>query len=165
MSTEATRARWKLLRRFVRRSQNIALDDAQRGASVRRFTTYGLVDSKMLDQAGKHMTVEYTLGGGLRVRLRQRKEDSVSLEDFEAFNESGVDNTGNVCLWLAEEVLSHWILQRIPTFEGAKVCELGAGVGLAAFVLSMAGNPSTLLVTDGNQEVVESDLPPFVCQL
>lgn len=75
-----------------------------------------------------------------------------SLEDLQGFN-----NTGNVCIWPSEEVMTYYCLQRRKEFKGLSVCELGAGMtGLAGIFLSKTSLPKEVVITDGNEKSVRN---------
>ena len=78
--------------------------------------------------------------------------ETTSLEDMMGFN-----NTGNVCVWPAEEVLAHYCLRNAEMFEGKVVCELGCGMtALAGVMLACTQCPSEVLLTDGNSVSVDN---------
>jgi calmodulin-lysine N-methyltransferase len=78
--------------------------------------------------------------------------EKLSLETLMGFN-----NTGNVCVWLAEEVMAFYCLKHLEMFEGASICELGGGMtSLAGLLLATTHVPSNVLVTDGNQKSVDN---------
>ena len=90
------------------------------------------------------------------VAVRQRAGGKVTLKDMRESFSTGVDNTGNVCLWPAEEVMAHYILTRASDFAGKNICELGAGVGLCGLAMARVLKANSLLLTDGNAQVVET---------
>jgi hypothetical protein len=90
------------------------------------------------------------------VAVRQRSGGKVTLKDMRESFSTGVDNTGNVCLWPAEEVMAHYILKRASDFAGKNICELGAGVGLCGLAMARVLKANSLLLTDGNAQVVQT---------
>ena len=56
------------------------------------------------------------------VRVRFYK-GPVGLDEMMGFN-----NTGNVCLWPSEEVMTYFCVQNSGIFDGKSVCELGGGM-------------------------------------
>ena len=66
-----------------------------------------------------------------------------------------VDNTGNVKVWPAEEVLANYLIKNAHLFEGKDICELGAGKsGLAAIALALElkDKLGSILISDGNEQ-------------
>jgi hypothetical protein len=91
-----------------------------------------------------------------QVLTRQRAAGKVTLRDMrESFN-SKIDNTGNVCIWPSEEVMTFCLLQRTKDLQGMNICELAAGVGLAGLVLAATVKANSVLITDGNAQCVET---------
>lgn len=75
-----------------------------------------------------------------------------SLETLMGFN-----NTGNVCVWPAEEVMAYYCLKHSDMFQGASVCEVGGGMtSLSGLLLASTGLLSKVLLTDGNQTSVDN---------
>ena len=95
-----------------------------------------------------------------RVYVRRRRPGSVSITDLASHHDNdGVDNTGNVCVWPAEEVLAHLCLRERRFLAGKHIVELGAGMtglaGLAAAV-GVQPAPASVTITDGNKAAVEN---------
>ncbi|EDO48617.1 predicted protein [Nematostella vectensis] len=86
-----------------------------------------------------------------RHRTRTKKQ-TVNLQELIGFN-----NTGNICIWPAEEVLAYYVLHHYSEFEGKRVCELGAGMtALAGVMLASSCDVTEMLLTDGNLESVQN---------
>jgi len=103
-----------------------------------------------------HYNLEPVSPGTGSVAVRQRAGGQVTLKDMRDSFATGVDNTGNVCLWPAEEVMAHYMLSRASEFQGKNICELGAGVGLCGLAMARALKTNSLLLTDGNAQVVDT---------
>lgn len=88
--------------------------------------------------------------------LLRPQEQRVTLAQLVAHRDpAGVDNTGNVCVWPAEEVLAHVCHTRAASLRGKTVLEIGAGMtGLAGLVVaaSPACAPRHVVITDGNDQ-------------
>jgi len=67
------------------------------------------------------------------------------------------NNTGNVCIWPAEEVLAYYCILHKHRFEGKSVVELGGGYScLAGFCIALNTQaPGVILLSDGNEKCVD----------
>ena len=164
---ERARQRWKILASVIKKQCPEKEDDK---ISVRRFAGFDLFSKKVvhidneceadyewLDYRHRETVKTATIvNQPLYIKQRCRK---VVLEDL-----TGFDNTGNVCLWPSEEVLASHVLRHKDQFNRKAVCELGAGMtGLAGIFLASFGNPSKVLLTDGNEDCVEN-MEAIICQ-
>ena len=74
----------------------------------------------------------------------------------------GVDNTGNICVWPAESLLLHTLLNSekyLALVRGARVLELGGGMtALAGLGLATAGVAAHVVVTDGHPDCVRNQV-------
>lgn len=69
----------------------------------------------------------------------------------------GFNNTGNVCIWPSEEVLTYYLLSNIHAFAGLEVLEVGGGMTcLAGVMLGKYGGLRRMDLTDGNRLSVEN---------
>uniref|UniRef100_A0A7S3D2R6 Calmodulin-lysine N-methyltransferase n=1 Tax=Palpitomonas bilix TaxID=652834 RepID=A0A7S3D2R6_9EUKA len=176
-------AKWKILRDFVRKTQAGATSEE---ASVRSVKSVGLVRSSLVEKRGVWEKTKFEVLSeagwlGLPFDLVVRSEKAVSLADFSHENSNGVDNTGNVCLWPAEEILTYLLVASrmgdtlIPTpatlslppplslfdVREKRVLEIGAGQGVAGFFAATSFGTSTavaksITLTDGNPMVVKT---------
>ncbi|XP_021727582.1 calmodulin-lysine N-methyltransferase-like isoform X2 [Chenopodium quinoa] len=87
--------------------------------------------------------------------LFQRRDNCASISDFEICNKYDIDNTGVVCPWPSEEVLSYFCLSHADMFRSKSVIELGAGYGLAGLVIAAASEASEVVISDGNPQVID----------
>eukprot|EP00049_Salpingoeca_infusionum_P007284 m.118281 g.118281 ORF g.118281 m.118281 type:complete len:371 (-) comp13650_c1_seq5:2248-3360(-) len=181
------------------------MEDADKGlaseleaVSVRRFKTYGLMQSKAL----KHDTISlftFTRNGALNApalidsRLKGTwhhhalsNVDSIDdlsgasphpvldLTPFPSDDDDhlvvrvfhlqpevslkamiGFNNTGNVCIWPSEELLSYFVAENPNLFSGHDVCELGGGMAsLAGLCVAALSEATEVVVTDGNEASV-----------
>ncbi|GAU93498.1 hypothetical protein RvY_05429-2 [Ramazzottius varieornatus] len=85
-----------------------------------------------------------------------RKEAAVCLTDL-----TGFDNTGNICIWPAEEVMAFWCLGNPSLFRGKRICELGGGMAsLGGNVVSIfAGNIFARVFLTSRSAVFHSNSP------
>lgn len=151
---QRARQRWKILASVIKKR---CLDKEDNKISVRRFEGFDLFSKKVVhfdnECEADYEWLDYRhdsiVDQPLFIKQRCRK---VVVEDL-----TGFDNTGNVCLWPSEEVLASYVLKHKDQFDGKAVCELGAGMtGLAGIFLASFGNPSKVLLTDGNSDCVEN---------
>lgn len=69
----------------------------------------------------------------------------------------GFNNTGNICIWPSEEILTFYILSNVDLFQGKEILEIGGGMTcLAGVALSKYGKPKKVHLTDGNTVSVEN---------
>lgn len=103
-----------------------------------------------------------------------RKRDGVTMQELRGAQESGVDNTGNVCVWPSEQVLAYYCCHHLllnnrlavdlPVLSAAgpsfRVLELGAGMtGLAGQAMSLWCNQVGPIV-----DTMESRPFPYHCE-
>ncbi|XP_022093602.1 calmodulin-lysine N-methyltransferase-like [Acanthaster planci] len=125
-------------------------------ASVRRFSTFGLLSTNHLPHKlsqGAHRWAEYT--------CPHYREFSVSIRhlsnNFSASELVGFNNTGNVCVWPAEEVLTFHCLKNAESFKNQRICELGGGMTcLAGIAVAVCTDAAEVLLTDGNENSVQN---------
>lgn len=160
MAKQLAAERWKILQRAIFRQTSGETELS--AASVRRFSSFGLFTISEVDPARlpaskscQWKQYSYTLSDPFPTTIEAcvtRLEHGVSLEAMMGFN-----NTGNICIWPAEEVLAYHCVEHRESFKGASVCELGCGMtGLAGLLLACTHAPSHVLITDGNEMSVKN---------
>lgn len=87
--------------------------------------------------------------------LKIRLHSKTNVRDLANFGD--VDNTGNVCVWPAEEVLAYYLSQRPELVGDRSVLELGGGMTcLAGLVVAKWCRAKSVVLTDGNERAVDN---------
>ncbi|KAK4783800.1 hypothetical protein SAY86_018168 [Trapa natans] len=176
-TARASSIRWKILRRALLRrhtdnESQLGIDRISRRASsdgfklipfqvvepgARNWDNPDSSSTTEMPHSVKDAVVCYKLpiDGSPKLFLKQRLENQEDLHDFEICNQYNIDNTGLVCLWPSEEVLSYYCLSNAEIFRSKRVIELGSGYGLAGLVIAAATEASEIVITDGNPQVVD----------
>ncbi|XP_041354406.1 calmodulin-lysine N-methyltransferase-like [Gigantopelta aegis] len=144
--------RWQILSEALRGSKS--RDTCQNLVSVRRFQCYGLFNVEPAITHEEEATwMEYTCSEFPLFQLSVRHlTDKVNPETLHGFN-----NTGNVCIWPSEEVMTYFCLKNCSWFDGKAVCELGGGMTcLAGMSLAVYSSPSCVELTDGNENSIKN---------
>ena len=104
-----------------------------------------------------------TLSKIVQVRTRERRQNSrIGRAGILSNVLHGVDNTGNVCVWPAENVLLCSILRNPVLLEivsGKTILEIGGGMtGLCGLGLGASGYCKTIVITDGHPDCVSNQV-------
>ena len=159
MKTSKARSRWKILRGALLGSTSGNTSEAL--FSVRRHPGFNLFTQKPYCFCKSEPYFDYSevcVNSQASFVMRKMASGRISLKDLVSHHqEHGVDNTGNVCVWPAEEVLGYYSISRPELFSGKRVCELGAGMtGLAGLTIAVTLTSSEVVITDGNPSAVEN---------
>ncbi|KAM3394487.1 calmodulin-lysine N-methyltransferase isoform X1 [Capsicum galapagoense] len=172
----ASSLRWKILRRSLIRPPSSNSEDKSE-VSIQRISrkaTHGfnlipfhLVKDSVEENvnsskenvmdSSRDATLCYTLpvSNAPSLILHQRVRDMAHLNDFEVCNRYDIDNTGLICQWPSEDVLSHYCLSRASIFREKRIIELGSGYGLAGLIVAMTTEAREVFISDGNPQVVD----------
>ncbi|KAK6640161.1 hypothetical protein RUM44_011847 [Polyplax serrata] len=147
-----------MLAKILLKQQRISWrPDEVRNSSVRRFNSFQLIKStrteKSLGSPGGwwlECSVEIA-GNTCRIEIHHL-EQTLTPKELAGFN-----NTGNICIWPSEEVLTYYLLSNLQLFEGKLVLEVGGGMTcLAGLFLASYGNVKRVDLTDGNKKSVDN---------
>ncbi|XP_057545581.1 calmodulin-lysine N-methyltransferase [Amaranthus tricolor] len=160
-----SKLRWKILRQAVlsapssnSESQEIINQISRKGKGNQSFDLIPChLHPISSEDSRRDVCYSYSLPTSIypNLCLFQRRDNSASINDFEICNKYEIDNTGLVCPWPSEEVLSYYCLSHADMFRSKTVIELGAGYGLAGLVIAAVSEASEVVVSDGNPQVVE----------
>ena len=166
--------RWKILRQAILSSDKVNDDSKQvvrnfGSSSVRSFSSFGLFtvtqNSGKLEKVPVNSSADADSWVHYKVTIDRKINRPVVAEVVVKFVQEkpsletlmGFNNTGNVCVWPAEEVMAFYCLKHLEMFQGANICELGGGMtSLSGLLLATTHVPSNVLVTDGNQKSVDN---------
>lgn len=147
--------RWNILREILLNGKSTSLT-SENAVSVRRFKSFGLLHTELETEASTDDGVNwftYTISKWPHFKMHiSHLLDHVKPEALTGFN-----NTGNVCVWPAEEILAYYCLNNQDMFSGKSVIELGGGMTcLAGVALSIMSDISYMELTDGNEDSVSN---------
>ncbi|XP_053405106.1 calmodulin-lysine N-methyltransferase-like [Mercenaria mercenaria] len=145
--------RWKILKEILINGRSSLLTSENR-ASVRRFKSFNVLQTQQDDGTDREEDwFIYTAEKWPHFKMYIRHlSNHVKPEALRGFN-----NTGNVCVWPAEEVLTYYCLSHPEMFNGKSVIELGGGMTcLAGMALSIMSDVSYMELTDGNEDSVSN---------
>ncbi|KAF8768411.1 Calmodulin-lysine N-methyltransferase like protein [Argiope bruennichi] len=147
--------RWKMLARALQEGK--VQDSLSYPCSVRQFTTFGLIHMLPTDDIendnGKDRWLQCSCLEEPRLKLKIRLlSGRITCDELKGF-----DNTGNVCIWPSEEVLTYYCMKNKELFGGNSVCELGGGMAcLSGLAIAATAGAKEVFVTDGNMRCVEN---------
>lgn len=122
----------------------------------------------------KYACRQYVLDQKCSLFTREPVETRLSLHDLVSHRTTGVDNTGNICVWDSEQTLAYLLYHHLEDFVAltsiqdsmCRVLELGTGMaGLAAISLGLRLPQQTddshktihITLTDGHADGVENN--------
>ncbi|ESO86820.1 hypothetical protein LOTGIDRAFT_166823 [Lottia gigantea] len=146
--------RWKLLAQILQNGEKSYENNIKSSVSIRRFQSFGLFDVKTVSADKDVLWQDYSLSQHstqfqLSVSELKCKIDADKLQGF--------NNTGNICIWPAEEIMAYYCLVNKHLFHKKNVIELGGGMTcLAGFTIAATSEASLVQVTDGNEDSVKN---------
>ncbi|XP_074662329.1 calmodulin-lysine N-methyltransferase-like isoform X2 [Tubulanus polymorphus] len=159
-SSRKAHQRWHILANVLKKT---GVETNDNSASVRRFSSFGLLKATKIDE-NPCDSVVYTEEGDIswhqyscynfpnfKAKIRQLSK-SLDISDLLEF-----DNTGNVCIWPAEEILAFYSMSHKDKFKNKSVCELGGGMTcLAGIAVAMETEMKQMVLTDGNEKSIRN---------
>jgi len=158
------RERWRLLKNLLFSENQAELLSRPSVISKRshgQFQLFDVIpykpktnqDSHTAEQAATYSWFLYSHNQKPLFAIRQTTP-KLTLKDF--FSEySGFLNTGNICIWPAEEILAWYTFENPDKFRGKRICELGGGMAALAGVVC-ASQPSNQENTNTKKEKEEN---------
>ncbi|KAL4237431.1 hypothetical protein ACF0H5_002148 [Mactra antiquata] len=142
--------RWNILREILLSGRSL-LATSEYAASVRRFKSFGLLKTYAESNKKDEEWFIYTAPKWPDFLMNIRHLNfHVKPDALLGFN-----NTGNVCVWPSEEILTYYCLCYKNIFSGKSVIELGGGMTcLAGVALCVTTDVSYVELTDGNEDSV-----------
>lgn len=155
MSSDVRR-RWSILAKLFKEKQ---LDRSHLNTNTEcsqecNFESYQLMRSETISEddecCWKKQSIE--VSKFTTVALIRHLTGPILFEELIKFN-----NTGNVCVWPAEEVLAYYILKQKDVFSGKSVIEVGGGMTcMAGVMLALACDAKRMVLTDGSDDSMEN---------
>ncbi|CAG8702333.1 calmodulin-lysine N-methyltransferase-like [Rhizophagus irregularis DAOM 181602=DAOM 197198] len=158
----AAQSRWKLLQSVILSSSNTQnkkilinstsdINDIYTSQiSQRQHRGFNLFSLQKKDLTSEEWFT-YDLHDHLTLNVRIKIPKAIDLKTSFTSEYSGFLNTGNICIWPAEEVLGYYCMKNEKLFRNKNVCELGGGMcALAGLIVAAKCHPQSVTLTDGN---------------
>ncbi|XP_050404517.1 calmodulin-lysine N-methyltransferase [Patella vulgata] len=146
------RQRWSLLAQIISNGDR-RKDICKNVISIRRFESFGLFRVDVISEEEECKWWEYKtdLINNFTLIVRQLC-GCLRADKLQGFN-----NTGNVCIWPAEEIMSYYCLLNAAYFRNKSVIEIGGGMTcLAGFSIAVGTEAEQVQITDGNEDSVKN---------
>ncbi|RHZ60557.1 hypothetical protein Glove_352g61 [Diversispora epigaea] len=109
---------------------------------------------------------KYDLKDGFYLDVCIKIPQIQTLKDSFSSEYSGFLNTGNICIWPAEEVLAYYCMKNSELFSNKSICEIGGGMcSLAGLIIAAKCNPKNVTLTDGNPNLLFSNVDISIKQM
>ncbi len=154
--------RWKILSGAIvkaSKAKKKKMEETANGENPIRYPNYGLLRVEKTEPRDQEPDrVWYRVSIARDGDTKDSLEICVLRPDFSVHDLMGFNNTGNVCVWPAEECLAAYCLENSEVFRGAKVVELGGGMtSLAGLLLAQrVPDVTSVVLTDGNEASVDN---------
>ncbi|PVD25568.1 hypothetical protein C0Q70_13224 [Pomacea canaliculata] len=154
---QIARERWNILIETIHGQRTSQTQ--QSVVSVRRFQSYGLLQTQKIktpeceNETEDASWYQYSCHSFPNLSLIVRHlSETIKPSDLLGFN-----NTGNVCVWPSEEVMTYYCLQNHDKFADANVIEVGGGMTcLAGMAVATCSKASRVVLTDGNEQSISN---------
>ncbi|GFT52467.1 calmodulin-lysine N-methyltransferase [Nephila pilipes] len=147
--------RWRMLARALHEGR--IQDSLGFPGSVRQFSTFGLVHMVPSDDVENDNAKDRWLLCSCLEEPRLKLKIRLLSGRITTDELTGFDNTGNICVWPSEEVLTYYCMKNKELFGGNSVCELGGGMScLSGLAVAATAGAKEVFVTDGNKRCVEN---------
>lgn len=158
MSTKNA-ARWKFIKQIIHKQQT-GTENIQKDVSVRRHQGFQLLPCTSFNNINNDRTtyqyLQYTLPNNKQPIIRIHRSEAVSLHDVKSAMAQSIDNTGNICIWPSEEILTYIALKHVSTWNGKRIIELGSGMtALCSIGLLCTNQNIDITITDGNEHCIQ----------
>lgn len=134
-------------------------------ASEASGSTHLLLQEKK--ESSKYSIYEYVFDDQCKLLTREPRENRLSVHDLVSHRKTGVDNTGNFCVWDSERTLAFLLFHHLEYFgllelrAATKITELGTGMaGLSAIALGLRLQLNKTNAVDKKIEVTLTDGHP-----
>ena len=147
----AAKERWKLLAQALKKKKKDKFE-----SSVRNFVGYELFHIESENTISKDTEKWYSYH---LKRSKNISPISVRLlnDQFTAEELCGFNNTGNVCIWPSEEVLSYYCDEFQHLLINKRILELGCGMSaLAGLQIATTMETKRVCLSDGNSKGIEN---------
>ena len=151
-NSSAAKERWKLLAQALKRKEKDKFE-----SSVRNFVSYELyciAKHEQMDTKGTEKWYSYQL-------KKSKVVSPISVrflsDQFTAEELFGFNNTGNVCIWPSEEILSYYCDKFQHLLKNKRILELGCGMSaLAGLQIATTIETQRVCLSDGNSKGIEN---------
>lgn len=151
-NSSAAKERWKLLAQALKKKERDKFE-----SSVRNFVGYELYHinkNEKIDIKGSEKWYSYQL-------KRSKVVSPISVRflsnQFTAEELFGFNNTGNVCIWPSEEILSYYCDKFQHLLKNKRILELGCGMSaLAGLQIATTMETQKVCLSDGNSKGIDN---------